>query len=122
MWCAFVPGELCRPLTLFACAQICRFCWHRIRTDENGLCPACRKPYSENPADFKPLTNEELQKIKAEKKQKDLQKKLKMSENRKHLANVRVVQKNLVFVVGLSPRLSDPEVGGPPRPARRRPS
>lgn len=23
--------------------QICRFCWHRIRTDENGLCPACRK-------------------------------------------------------------------------------
>ena len=33
-----------------------------------------------------------------------------MSENKKHLANVRVVQKNLVFVVGLSPRLSDPEV------------
>ena len=31
-------------------------------------------------------------------------KKLKISENRKHLANVRVVQKNLVFVVGLSPR------------------
>ncbi|XP_043228306.1 nascent polypeptide-associated complex subunit alpha, muscle-specific form-like [Amphibalanus amphitrite] len=100
-------------LSFFPCTcgyQICRFCWHRIRTDENGLCPACRKPYSENPADFKPLTNEELQKIKAEKKQKDLQKKLKMSENRKHLANVRVVQKNLVFVVGLSPRLSDPEV------------
>lgn len=23
--------------------QICRFCWHHIRTDENGLCPACRK-------------------------------------------------------------------------------
>ena len=39
--------------------QICRFCWHRIRTDENGLCPACRKAYSENPADFKPLSNEE---------------------------------------------------------------
>ena len=33
-----------------------------------------------------------------------------MSENRKHLANVRVVQKNLVFVVGLSPRLADPEI------------
>ncbi|XP_037091244.1 CCR4-NOT transcription complex subunit 4-like [Pollicipes pollicipes] len=100
-------------LSFFPCTcgyQICRFCWHRIRTDENGLCPACRKPYSENPADFKPLTAEELQKIKAEKKQKDLQKKQKMSENRKHLANVRVVQKNLVFVVGLSPRLADPDV------------
>lgn len=33
-----------------------------------------------------------------------------MNEDRKHLANVRVVQKNLVFVVGLPPRLADPEV------------
>ena len=33
-----------------------------------------------------------------------------ISENQKHLANVRVVQRNLVFVVGLSPRLADPEV------------
>ena len=23
--------------------QVCRFCWHRIRTDENGLCPHCRE-------------------------------------------------------------------------------
>ncbi|XP_070565330.1 CCR4-NOT transcription complex subunit 4-like [Ptychodera flava] len=90
--------------------QICRFCWHRIRTDENGLCPACRKPYPEHPADFKPLTEEELQKIKNEKKQKDIQRKQKISENRKHLASVRVVQKNLVFVVGLSQRLADPEI------------
>ncbi|XP_077978128.1 CCR4-NOT transcription complex subunit 4-like isoform X2 [Glandiceps talaboti] len=90
--------------------QICRFCWHRIRTDENGLCPACRKPYPEHPADFKPLTEEELQKIKNEKKQKDMQRKQKISENRKHLASVRVVQKNLVFVVGLSQRLADPEI------------
>nr|XP_006816490.1 PREDICTED: CCR4-NOT transcription complex subunit 4-like isoform X2 [Saccoglossus kowalevskii] len=90
--------------------QICRFCWHRIRTDENGLCPACRKPYPEHPADFKPLSEEELQKIKNEKKQKDMQRKQKISENRKHLASVRVVQKNLVFVVGLSQRLADPEI------------
>lgn len=50
-------------LNFFPCTcgyQICRFCWHRIRTDENGLCPACRKAYSENPADFKPLTKEEI--------------------------------------------------------------
>lgn len=33
-----------------------------------------------------------------------------MTENRKHLASVRVVQRNLVFVVGLSQRLADPEV------------
>ncbi|XP_033111838.1 CCR4-NOT transcription complex subunit 4-like [Anneissia japonica] len=90
--------------------QICRFCWHRIRTDENGLCPACRKVYQEHPANFKPLTEEELQRIKNEKKQKDHQRRQKVSENRKHLASVRVVQKNLVFVVGLSSRLADNEV------------
>lgn len=118
--------------------QICRFCWHRIRTDENELCPACRKAYPENPADFKPLSQEQVRSIeaevwklsklkpyhlphffsllsqisalKAEKRQRDQQRKQKISENRKHLANVRVVQKNLVFVVGLPPRLADAEV------------
>lgn len=51
-----------------------------------------------------------MHRIKAEKRQKDQQKKQKATENRKHLSNVRVVQRNLVFVVGLSPRLADPEV------------
>uniref|UniRef100_A0A4W3K9X4 CCR4-NOT transcription complex subunit 4 n=1 Tax=Callorhinchus milii TaxID=7868 RepID=A0A4W3K9X4_CALMI len=100
-------------INFFPCTcgyQICRFCWHRIRTDENGLCPACRKPYPEDPAVYKPLSQEELQRIKIEKKQKQNERKQKISENRKHLASVRVVQKNLVFVVGLSQRLADPEV------------
>ncbi|KAK2725200.1 CCR4-NOT transcription complex subunit 4-like isoform X1 [Artemia franciscana] len=100
-------------LSFYPCTcgyQICRFCWHRIRTDENGLCPACRKPYAENPADFKPLTSQELAKIKAEKKQKDQAKKQKAYENRKHLQNVRVVQNNLVFVVGLPPKMADPDI------------
>ena len=48
--------------------------------------------------------------LQADKRQKDQAKKQKITENRKHLANVRVVQKNLVFVVGLSPRLADPEI------------
>ena len=39
-----------------------------------------------------------------------MQKKQKLSENRRHLADVRVVQKNLVFIVGLSQRLADTEV------------
>ncbi|XP_055908926.1 protein kinase 4 isoform X3 [Eupeodes corollae] len=90
--------------------QICRFCWHRIRTDENELCPACRKAYPENPADFTPLTQEEMVALKSKKRQRDQQRKQKITENRKHLANVRVVQKNLVFVVGLPPRLADADV------------
>lgn len=101
-------------LNFFPCTcgyQICRFCWHRIRLDENGgLCPACRKAYSENPADFIPLSREQVAKLKAEKKQRIQQKKAQQSESRKHLASVRVVQRNLVFVVGLPPRLADPEI------------
>ncbi|XP_056638165.1 GATA zinc finger domain-containing protein 14 isoform X1 [Diorhabda sublineata] len=100
-------------LTFFPCTcgyQICRFCWHRIRTDENGLCPACRKAYSEDPADFIPLSQEQMAKLKAEKRQRDQQRKAKLTESRKHLASVRVVQRNLVFVVGLPMRLADPEV------------
>ncbi|CAH1997107.1 unnamed protein product [Acanthoscelides obtectus] len=100
-------------LNFFPCTcgyQICRFCWHRIRTDENGLCPACRKAYSENPADFIPLSQEQVAKLKAEKRQRDQQRKAKLSESRKHLASVRVVQRNLVFVVGLPMRLAEPEV------------
>jgi hypothetical protein len=53
-------------LSFYPCTcgyQICRFCWHRIRTDENELCPACRKAYPENPADFKPLTQEQVRKF-----------------------------------------------------------
>ncbi|KAJ8980412.1 hypothetical protein NQ317_009407 [Molorchus minor] len=68
-------------LNFFPCTcgyQICRFCWHRIRTDENGLCPACRKAYSENPADFTPLSQEQVAKLKAEKRQRDQQRKAKL--------------------------------------------
>jgi hypothetical protein len=82
-------------LNFFPCTcgyQICRFCWHRIRTDENGLCPACRKAYSENPADFKPLSQEELHNVKKERKQKETQRRQKLTESKKYLASVRVVQ------------------------------
>ncbi|KAF7286674.1 hypothetical protein GWI33_004699 [Rhynchophorus ferrugineus] len=101
-------------LNFFPCTcgyQICRFCWHRIRLDENGgLCPACRKAYSEDPADFIPLSMEQVAKLKAEKRQRDQQRKAKLTEGRKYLTGVRIVQKNLVFVVGLPPRLADPDI------------
>ena len=51
-----------------------------------------------------------LQKMKEVKKQRSVDKRHKVIESRKSLTNVRVVQKNLVFVIGLSPRLADPEV------------
>ena len=48
--------------------------------------------------------------MKEVKKQRSVDKRHKVIESRKSLTNVRVVQKNLVFVIGLSPRLADPEV------------
>ncbi|XP_030025237.2 putative uncharacterized protein DDB_G0293878 isoform X2 [Manduca sexta] len=90
--------------------QICRFCWNRIREGENGLCPACRKAYPENPADFIPLSQEQVAAIKTEKKAREQKRRNKTLESRRALANVRVVQNNLVFVVGLPVRLADPEI------------
>lgn len=79
----------------------------------NGLCPACRRPYNDKDIVYKTATAEESQayKQRQQAKQKKSQaaaqkEKLKAEAdhlNRKHLAGLRVVQKNLVYVTGLSP-------------------
>ena len=59
----FVRGHAANPTRLLSPPpQVCRFCWHRIRNDENGLCPACRKEYSDKPAEYCPMTMEDVQK------------------------------------------------------------
>ena len=40
--------------------QVCIWCWHKIRKSENGLCPACRTPYGEDPHQFTALDVEEV--------------------------------------------------------------
>ena len=47
---------------------------------------------------------------KDEQKQKKYEQKSKVVESRKHLANVRVVQKNLLYVTGLPAYLAEDEV------------
>jgi len=32
--------------------QVCMFCWYRIKENSNGLCPACRTPYADDPHAF----------------------------------------------------------------------
>lgn len=51
-------------------------------------------------------------KIKAEKKRKEAERKQREAELRKHMANLRIIQKTLVYVIGLSPRMADEEVRG----------
>jgi predicted peptidase len=52
----------------------------------------------------------QIQKIKIEKKQKQQQQKNKLSESRKHLSAYRVLQRNLVYVIGLSQRMADADL------------
>ena len=49
-------------------------------------------------------------KKKAEQRQKEAQKREVESLNRKHLSGLRVIQKNLVYVVGLSPAIREDEI------------
>ena len=76
----------------------------------NALCPACRRPYSDEDIQFKPVSPEEIQRIKNQKKRNEKEKKDTDQTNRKQLANVRVVQKNLVYVLGLPPKLCTEDV------------
>ncbi|KAI7822721.1 hypothetical protein BC939DRAFT_178025 [Gamsiella multidivaricata] len=89
--------------------QICRFCWHHIKEDLNGRCPACRRIYSEETVEFTPISADELAMIKNEKKAKEREKKEIEAMNRKHLSNMRVVQKSLVYVIGLPTKLANDE-------------
>lgn len=89
--------------------QICRFCWNHILEDMNGLCPACRRPYSKETVEFTPIPQEELQSIKAKKRAKERERREQEQNARKHLSNVRVVQKNLVYVIGIPPKLATEE-------------
>jgi len=80
----------------------------------NGLCPACRRPYDDKNIQWKAVSPEEMQQYrqnlqaKAKKnaaaKQKEAQKREADTLTRKHLAGLRVRQKNLVYVTGIKPK------------------
>lgn len=54
-----------------------------------GLCTLPIQPYTENPAEYTPPTQEQILKLKSEKKQKSSERKQKLMESRKNLADVR---------------------------------
>lgn len=99
--------------------QICQFCYNNIRQNPelNGRCPACRRKYDDESVRYVVLTPEELKMERAnlarkerERKQREREKKESEYSNRRHLAGVRVIQKNLVYVVGVNPPVPYEEV------------
>lgn len=121
--------------------QICKFCWDRIANSDTPLCPACRKPYENEPYLADGISDQLKEKLEAAKKDaanksknpptdnnnnhaccpdpsdRDLKNnknwnmnnEKSVCESKKHLANVRVLQKNLVFVMGLSHSMANEE-------------
>lgn len=100
--------------------QVCLWCYHHIKENLNGQCPACRRPYADAELTADP---EELAKLAVEKKHKDkLEKRQQRSKEtvearprpapltREQLQNVRVIQRTLVYAVGLSPRIAREEM------------
>ncbi|KAG9158199.1 hypothetical protein Leryth_000340 [Lithospermum erythrorhizon] len=95
--------------------DICVWCWHHImdmaeKDQTEGRCPACRTPYNKErivgmAADCGKLVAE----VSMEKK-KSQKGKSKTLEGRKQLGSTRVIQKNVVYIVGLPLHLADEDL------------
>lgn len=57
---SFLVHVTLQPLTRVTTLQICQFCFHNIKTNMNGTCPACRRPYDEKSIQYKAVTAEEF--------------------------------------------------------------
>ncbi|QCE09296.1 CCR4-NOT transcription complex subunit 4 [Vigna unguiculata] len=96
--------------------EICVWCWHHIldmaeKDDTEGRCPACRSPYDKEKIVGMAANCERLvAEVHMEKKMKNQKAKSKSSEARKQLSSVRVIQRNLVYIVGLPLNLADEDL------------
>ncbi|AQK56730.1 RNA binding (RRM/RBD/RNP motifs) family protein, partial [Zea mays] len=105
--------------------DICVWCWHHIidmaeKEETEGRCPACRTRYDKDRIVKMAATCDRTVADKnAEKKQKAQRVKPKAAptatttstvESKKHLATVRVIQRNLVYIIGLPAHLCNESV------------
>ncbi|KAJ0084960.1 hypothetical protein Patl1_30795 [Pistacia atlantica] len=97
--------------------KICVWCWHHImdmaeKDETEGRCPACRLPYDKEKIVGMAAKCERLvAEINFERKIKSQKSKTKTSEGRKQqLSSVRVIQRNLVYIVGLPLNLGDEDL------------
>ncbi|KAL6979279.1 RING-type E3 ubiquitin transferase [Sarracenia purpurea var. burkii] len=96
--------------------EICVWCWHHIlemaeKDETEGRCPACRTPYNkEKTVGMTGKCERLVAEMNMEKKVKSQKAKSKTSDGRKHLTSVRVIQRNLVYIVGLPLNLADEDL------------
>ncbi|GAB0494261.1 hypothetical protein MMPV_005552 [Pyropia vietnamensis] len=106
--------------------QVCLLCLHHIREQLNGKCPACRTPYSEknfviDKVDPEAAAREVRERAEAKKAREKRDRAAAVERERAAAAaasqakakttlkHVRVVQRNLVYVIGLSLSLAREE-------------
>ncbi|WOG86722.1 hypothetical protein DCAR_0205940 [Daucus carota subsp. sativus] len=92
---------------------ICVWCWHHImdmadKDGTEGRCPACRTSYIKEKI-VETSDNLKVAEMSMEKKSK-AKSKSKTSDGRKQLTSVRVVQRNLVYIMGLPLDLADEDL------------
>ncbi|KAJ6330892.1 hypothetical protein OIU76_009482 [Salix suchowensis] len=93
--------------------EICVWCWNHImemagKDNSEGRCPACRTPYDKEKIVGMASSCERLvAEMNSERKLKSHKVKPKPSDGRMHLSNVRVIQRNLVYIIGLPLNLAD---------------
>lgn len=102
--------------------QVCLWCLHYIRTTMGNKCPACRRDYDESNMKYKCTTYTQAPpRNSTTKKKRDLgDKEATTREERSHsprgssvsmnLKDVRVIQRNLVYVVGIPYRVAKKEI------------
>ncbi|XP_040385188.1 uncharacterized protein LOC102708769 [Oryza brachyantha] len=98
--------------------EICVWCWHHImdmaeKEDTEGRCPACRTRYDKDRIVKMAATcDRTVVEKNVDKKQKTQKVKPKAAtvEAKKHLASVRVIQRNLVYIIGLPANLCNESI------------
>ncbi|XP_009131954.2 agglutinin-like protein 5 isoform X1 [Brassica rapa] len=95
--------------------QICVWCWHHIvdmaeKDQIEGRCPACRTPYDKEKIVGMTVDCDSLAFETNMERKKTQKSKSKPSDGRKQLTSVRVIQRNLVYIVGLPLNLADEDL------------
>eukprot|EP00954_Amorphochlora_amoebiformis_P028022 1389476-Amorphochlora_amoeboformis.AAC.2 len=99
--------------------QVCLWCYKDINEKLNGRCPACRTPYKDQAPAKAPdpaQIQREIRKSQAAKAKKKEKRRGASGQvagattDRKQMATMRVLQRNLVYVVGLNVRVAKEEI------------
>lgn len=88
------------------------WCWHHIRENLNGLCPACRTPYNADPHAFSAVDRQEI--IKRNREQRAVEKKAKKIEASQPMRSQSTPAAPVSSTNGIARQTSDP---APSKPA-----